>query len=118
LRAPREHICAALLLSGGVLPKFVQELLGHSSIAMTLDRYSHWMPSVGRATAEAIDAALGQKPGRVDDPPVLFLCQLARYAGREKVVIGRVPRPVNQWGVEKDRKDPPPAGAREHPSTH
>jgi hypothetical protein len=37
--------------------------------------------------------------------------------GREKVVIGRVPRPVNQWGVEKDRKDPP-AGAREHPSTH
>jgi hypothetical protein len=101
LRAPREHICAALLLSGGVLPKFVQELLGHSSIAMTLDRYSHWMPSVGCATAEAIDAALGQKPGRVDDPPVLFLCQLARYAGREKVVIGRVPRPVNQWGGGK-----------------
>ena len=26
---------------------------------MTLDRYAHWMPSMGRATAEAIDAALG-----------------------------------------------------------
>jgi hypothetical protein len=30
-----------------------------ASITMTLDRYSHWMPSMGRNTAEGIDEALG-----------------------------------------------------------
>ena len=53
------HTYATLLLARGVHPTYVQKSLGHSSIAMTLDRYSHWMPSMGRATAEAIDAALG-----------------------------------------------------------
>ena len=40
-------------------PKYVQHLLGHASIRLTLDRYSHWMPSMGRNTAEGIDEALG-----------------------------------------------------------
>jgi integrase len=52
------HTCATLLLSRGVHPKFVQELLGHSSIAMTLDRYSHWILSMGDQTARAMEAAL------------------------------------------------------------
>ena len=52
------HTCATMLLSRGVHPKFVQELLGHSSIAMTLDRYSHWIPSMGDQTARAMEAAL------------------------------------------------------------
>jgi integrase len=52
------HTCATLLLSRGVHPKFVQELLGHSSIAMTLDRYSHWIPSMGDQTARAMEAVL------------------------------------------------------------
>ena len=47
------HTCATLLLTRGVHPKFVQELLGHSSIAKTLDRYSHWIPSMGDQTARA-----------------------------------------------------------------
>ena len=33
--------------------------LGHASVQLTLDRYSHWMPSMGRNTAEGIDEALG-----------------------------------------------------------
>lgn len=53
------HTCATLLLSRGVHPKFVQELLGHSSVAMTIDRYSHWIPSMGDQTARAMEAALG-----------------------------------------------------------
>ena len=53
------HTYATLLLSRGTHPTYVQKSLGHANIAMTLDRYSHWMPSMGRATAEAIDAALG-----------------------------------------------------------
>ncbi len=52
------HTCATLLLTRAVHPKFVQELLGHSSIAMTLDRYSHWIPSMGDQTARAMEAAL------------------------------------------------------------
>ena len=35
------HTCATLLLSSNVHPKYVQELLGHTSIALTFDTYSH-----------------------------------------------------------------------------
>src|SRR5918994_6255879 len=52
------HTCCTLLLSRGVHPKFVQELVGHSTIAQTLDRYSHWIPSMGDQTATAMEAAL------------------------------------------------------------
>jgi hypothetical protein len=40
-------------------PKLVQHLQGHASITMTLDRYSHWMPSMGRNNADGMDGALG-----------------------------------------------------------
>ena len=40
------HTCATLLLLRGVHPRFVQELLGHATIAMTLDTYSHFLPSM------------------------------------------------------------------------
>jgi integrase len=53
------HTCATLLLGSGVHPKFVQHLLGHASITMTLDRYSHLMPSMGRHAADDMDEALG-----------------------------------------------------------
>jgi integrase len=53
------HTCATLLLSRGTHPKYVQQLLGHASIQLTLDRYSHWMPSMGKLTASAMDEALG-----------------------------------------------------------
>jgi integrase len=53
------HTCATLLLGRGVHPKLVQHLLGHASIAMTLDRYSHWIPSMGRHAADGMDEALG-----------------------------------------------------------
>jgi integrase len=42
----------------GTHPKLVQELLGHSTIAMTLDRYSHVLPGMGDQTANAMEAAL------------------------------------------------------------
>ncbi len=53
------HTCATLLLGRGVHPKLVQHLLGHASITMTLDCYSHWIPSMGRHAAEGMDMALG-----------------------------------------------------------
>ncbi|HZY65069.1 MAG TPA: site-specific integrase [Rubrobacteraceae bacterium] len=53
------HTCATLLLSRNVHPKYVQELLGHASIALTLDTYSHVMPGMDGGTGGAIDEALG-----------------------------------------------------------
>jgi Site-specific recombinase XerD len=40
------HAYATLLLSKGVNPKVVSERLGHSSIALTLDIYSHVLPDM------------------------------------------------------------------------
>jgi integrase len=45
------HTCATLLLSRNVHPKYVQELLGHASIAQTLDTYSHVVPGMNGGTA-------------------------------------------------------------------
>ena len=39
-------------------PKFVQELLGHASVAITLDTYSHMLPGMGGFAADAIGKAL------------------------------------------------------------
>jgi integrase len=52
------HTCATLLLGRSVHPKLVQELLGHATIAMTLDTYSHFLPSMGDQTARAMEATL------------------------------------------------------------
>jgi integrase len=52
------HTCATLLLSKGVHPTYVQKLLGHQSIRLTLDLYSHWMPPMGEQTAMAMEEAL------------------------------------------------------------
>lgn len=49
------HSAETILLAAGVHPKMVQERLGHSSIAMTLDVYSHVLPSMQQETARTID---------------------------------------------------------------
>lgn len=49
------HTCATLLLGKGVHAKFVQELLGHATISITLDTYSHVLPGMGDAAAGAMD---------------------------------------------------------------
>ena len=53
------HTAATLLLRQGVHPKVVQERLGHSQISMTLDTYSHVVPSMQREAAEKLDELLG-----------------------------------------------------------
>jgi hypothetical protein len=47
------------LLACGIHLKFVQYPARHASIQLTLDRYPHWMPSLGRNTADGMDEALG-----------------------------------------------------------
>ena len=53
------HTCATLLMGRGVHPKLVQELLGHATIALTLDTYSHYLPSMGDRASGAMGDALG-----------------------------------------------------------
>ncbi|URJ67494.1 tyrosine-type recombinase/integrase [Paenibacillus polymyxa] len=43
------HTHATLLLKAGIHPKIVQERLGHSSINVTLDTYSHVLPNLQEA---------------------------------------------------------------------
>ncbi len=49
------HSCASFLLKQGVHPRAVMELLGHSQINLTLNTYSHVLPSVNKETAAAMD---------------------------------------------------------------
>jgi len=55
------HTHASLMLKQGIHPKIVQERLGHASIQMTLDTYSHVAPGLQQAAAERFDQALKHK---------------------------------------------------------
>jgi integrase len=52
------HTSATLLLAAGVHPKVVQERLGHSQISVTLDTYSHILPSMQLDAATRLDALM------------------------------------------------------------
>ncbi|HET8906730.1 MAG TPA: site-specific integrase [Ktedonobacterales bacterium] len=54
------HTCATLLLGANVNPKVVSELLGHSSIAVTLDIYSHVMPDMQEDAAMTLAEMLSR----------------------------------------------------------
>jgi integrase len=53
------HAYATTLLKADVHPKVASEGLGHSSIAFTMDTYSHVVPSMQVQAAKAIEEALG-----------------------------------------------------------
>jgi len=55
------HTCATLLLSQNVNPKIVSEMLGHASITITLDTYSHVLPTMQENAIRALEDALNQK---------------------------------------------------------
>jgi integrase len=53
------HTHATLALAAGVHPKVVQERLGHSSVAFTLDRYSHAIPAMQEDAAATVARLVG-----------------------------------------------------------
>jgi integrase len=53
------HTHATLALQAGVHPKVVQERLGHSSVAFTLDRYSHAIPAMQADAAATVARLVG-----------------------------------------------------------
>ena len=52
------HTAASLALEAGVHPKVVQEMLGHSTIVLTLDTYSHVTPALHREAALSLNSLL------------------------------------------------------------
>lgn len=53
------HAFATMLLASGVHPKIASEALGHSTVGITLDIYSHVLPSMQEEAARAIQKTLG-----------------------------------------------------------
>jgi len=61
------HTHASLLLKQGVHPKIVQERLGHGSIQITLDTYSHVTPGLQQAAANMFDEVfLSKQPDMIE----------------------------------------------------
>lgn len=53
------HSCATLLLAQGVDARTIMERLGHSQVSLTLNTYSHVLPTLQRAAAAQMDKVLG-----------------------------------------------------------
>lgn len=60
------HTHASLLFKQKEHPKVVQERLGHSSIEITMDTYSHMMPNMQEAAAQKLDELFDKKPIKKD----------------------------------------------------
>lgn len=63
------HAYATMLLARGVHPKIASEALGHSTVGITLDTYSHVLPTMQAEAAAAIQTALGGLGERAEPPP-------------------------------------------------
>lgn len=59
------HTHATLMLRQGVHPKIVSERLGHSTVAITLDTYSHVLPGLQEAAAQRFEESLQMAPTEV-----------------------------------------------------
>ena len=55
------HAHAMMMLEEGINPKIVSERLGHSTIAITMDVYSHVLPGMQEAAVSALAAKLRRK---------------------------------------------------------
>jgi integrase len=58
------HTHASIMLKAGIHPKIVQERLGHSSIQITMDIYSHVIPGIQKAAAEKFDQSVDLRSGK------------------------------------------------------
>jgi integrase len=59
-----QHTAASLMLSAGVNPRVVMEVLGHSQISVTMNSYSHVAGNVSRAAVEGVSSLLKEGGGR------------------------------------------------------
>ncbi len=60
------HTCASLLLVQGVHPRVVMEILGHSQISLTMNTYSHVIPTLQEEAARKMNKLLGKRPPKTE----------------------------------------------------
>ena len=65
--AASRHTFATRLLEANEHPKVVQEMLGHASIVLTLDTYSHVLPEIKQAAAAKLDFLFQEKKPSVKE---------------------------------------------------
>ncbi len=53
------HSCASLPVAQGLHPRIVMEQLGHSTIKLTMDTYSHVLPELQSQAADTLDGLFG-----------------------------------------------------------
>jgi integrase len=58
------HTCATHMLASGIHPKIAQERLGHSSVSVTIDLYSHVLPNMQGEAVNRVDATLREALNR------------------------------------------------------
>ena len=66
------HSNATALIAAGVSPKIVQHRLGHSNVNITLNTYTHVLPSMDDDAAEKLDNALFSATQTVKHPPFII----------------------------------------------
>jgi hypothetical protein len=59
------HTAATILLLKNVNPKVVSEMLGHATIAITLDTYSHVLPNTQHSAVAAMEETFSWRVGVV-----------------------------------------------------
>jgi len=60
------HTFASLLLQAGKSPSYVQDQLGHESIATTKDLYGHWFPASDKAAVDSLDNGFAERQGKLE----------------------------------------------------
>jgi len=72
------HTTATVLLVAGVHPKVVQDLLGHRTIVVTMDTYSHVMPVLHLQAVQTLNALLASSSSPDDGSTGDFAAPAAR----------------------------------------
>lgn len=66
------HSNATALIAAGVSPKVVQHRLGHANVSITLNTYTHVLPSMDEEAAEKLDNALFSSVHPINHPPIII----------------------------------------------
>ncbi|ODT62162.1 hypothetical protein ABS71_16125, partial [bacterium SCN 62-11] len=72
------HSAATIMLQGNTPPKVAADRLGHSTTRLTLDTYSHVMPSMQRDVADKFESLLHSRPGHVPDTETTSSIRLSK----------------------------------------
>lgn len=66
------HSNATALIAAGVSAKVVQHRLGHANVSITLNTYTHVLPSMDEEAAEKLDHALFSSAQSLSHPPMIY----------------------------------------------